>query len=176
MGGSPKTSNFYAQRIVVGVGDMTTSNNTSVVLSTYALGSCVGVVAYDPINSVGGILHFMLPDSRLSVEKAKKQPSMFADTGVKVFMDSLAELGVDPQRTNFFIAGGASVISQNTENNVFKIGERNVAAAKAALADYQARILDEDIGGFNNRTLHLILETGVIEVKTPSGTKIISLQ
>ena len=38
----------------------------AITISTYALGSCVGVAAYDPGVRVGGLLHMMLPDSRLS--------------------------------------------------------------------------------------------------------------
>ena len=69
MGGSPTIGSVFAQRIVVGVGDMAVSNNTNMTISTYALGSCVGIVAFDPFVNVGGILHIMLPDSTLSPEK-----------------------------------------------------------------------------------------------------------
>ena len=80
---------MFAQRVVIGVGDMAVSNNTQVTLSTYALGSCIGVVAYDPVVKVGGILHMMLPDSSISPEKAVQQPAMFADTGLPLFFRAL---------------------------------------------------------------------------------------
>ena len=51
--------------IIVGVSDMKVSNDANASLITYSLGSCIGVVIYDPAVKVGGLLHFMLPDSNL---------------------------------------------------------------------------------------------------------------
>ena len=56
---------------------MSVSNNPTITLSTYALGSCVAVVVYDPVVKAGGMLHAMLPDSRLSPTKARDHPAMF---------------------------------------------------------------------------------------------------
>ena len=70
MSGSPTIASLFAQRVVVGVGDMAVSNNVSTVLSTYALGSCVGIIAYDPGVKCGGILHLMLPEAAVSPQKA----------------------------------------------------------------------------------------------------------
>ena len=41
------------------------------VLITYALGSCVGVAIYDPVARVGGLLHYMLPESAIDPEKGE---------------------------------------------------------------------------------------------------------
>jgi len=71
--GSPTIAALFAQRVVVGVGDMGVSNNPQITLSTYALGSCVAVVAYDPVAKAGGLLHLMLPDSTISPAKAQKR-------------------------------------------------------------------------------------------------------
>ena len=71
---SPTIGSLFTQRVVVGVGDMAVSNNPQMVLSTYALGSCVGIVAYDSVMKVGGLLHILLPDSTLSPQKAAAQP------------------------------------------------------------------------------------------------------
>ncbi|MFP4036903.1 MAG: chemotaxis protein CheD, partial [Desulfobacteraceae bacterium] len=68
--------------ITVGVADMKVSSDPEVVLVTYSLGSCIGVAIHDAQAGVGGILHFMLPESSLDPEKSKKKPYMFADTGI----------------------------------------------------------------------------------------------
>jgi chemotaxis protein CheD len=173
MGGSPTIGSVFAQRIVVGVGDMAVSNNTNMIISTYALGSCVGVVVYDPFVSVGGILHVMLPDSTLSPDKAAMQPSMFADTGWRVFWQSLVSLRAEKRRVKVVIAGGASVLSQS---DMFKIGERNAAAIKRILQEEGIPTFAEELGGLNNRTLHLQLKTGTVEIKYPTGTKQLELK
>ena len=51
----------FATKVVVGVGDLAVSNNPSAVLTTYSLGSCIGVTIYDPVTRAGGLLHAMLP-------------------------------------------------------------------------------------------------------------------
>lgn len=61
---------------------MKISNTPGTVLVTYSLGSCIAVAIYDPLVRVGGMLHFMLPDSELDPEKAQNNPFMFADTGI----------------------------------------------------------------------------------------------
>jgi chemotaxis protein CheD len=158
---------------VVGVGDMAVSNNANMTISTYALGSCIGLVAYDPFVSAGGILHIMLPDSTLSPDKAQVQPSMFADTGWEVFWRALVSLRVEKRRVKIFMAGGASVLGQS---DMFKIGERNAIAMRNILQREGLSTVAEEIGGQNNRTLHLQLKEGDVEIKYPTGTKQLSLK
>ena len=52
------------------------------ILATYALGSCIGLSVYDPKAAVGGLLHYMLPDSGIDPERSRANPYMFADTGI----------------------------------------------------------------------------------------------
>ena len=167
MAGSPTIGALFAQRIVIGVGDLAVSNNPSIILSTYALGSCVGVVAYDPAIKVGGILHLMLPESSIAPEKAVKQPAMFADTGLPAFFRSLSGLGAQPARLRLYIAGGACVLSGSDH---FRIGDRNVQATRDILARIGYRVARQEVGGFHNRTLHLEMNTGSITLKTPQDT------
>jgi chemotaxis protein CheD len=51
--GSPTIAALFAQRVVVGIGELGVSNNPSIPLSTDARGSCVAVIAYDPVLKVG---------------------------------------------------------------------------------------------------------------------------
>ena len=68
-----------ADKIVVGVADLQVARDPSKSIITYALGSCIGVTLYDPVAKVGGMLHFMLPESTVSAEKAAANPAMFGD-------------------------------------------------------------------------------------------------
>jgi chemotaxis protein CheD len=172
MGGAPTIGSIFAERVVVGVGDMAVSNNANVTISTYALGSCVGVVALDPVVQVGGMLHIMLPDSTLTPEKAARQPSMFADTGMRAFLRALYGLRADRRRLRLFLAGGANVLSGS---DFFKIGERNMVAVKAFINRERLSIIGEELGGLNNRTLHFKIKEGTVEMKLPTGIKTIRL-
>ncbi len=45
--------------VTVGVGDLKIANSPKIIKTS--LGSCMGVVLYDSINKIGGLLHLMLP-------------------------------------------------------------------------------------------------------------------
>ena len=173
MAGAPTIAALFAQRVVVGVGDLGVSNNSAITISTYALGSCVGVAAYDPGAGVGGLLHLMLPDSRLSPDKAAVQPAMFADTGLPLLFRSVFGLRAERSRLRILVAGGANVLGIG--NDSFRIGERNIAATAEYLRVNGYRVTQTDVGGTVNRTLHLEIGTGVIRLKTPSLNEAYSL-
>ena len=168
---SPTVASLFVQRVVVGVGDLAVSNS-QVVISTYALGSCVAVIAYDPALRVGGLLHIMLPDSKISEEKAAAHPAMFADTGLAQFFRELTTFKASAARLQIFLAGGASVISGT---DPFRIGERNTEAVIAGLTGRGLRPRGSELGGSINRTVHLNLITGRMELKTPRGDSEYSL-
>lgn len=170
--GSPSISALFAQRVVVGVGDMGVSNNPQITLSTYALGSCVAVVAYDPVSKAGGLLHLMLPDSTISPAKAASQPAMFADTGLPLLFRSLVGLRADPSRLRIFLAGGANVLC---DADTFRIGERNIRASSDYLARNNLFVRHTSLGGTINRTVHLNIGTGEITLKTPGANDTLSL-
>jgi chemotaxis protein CheD len=169
---SPTIASIFAQRVVVGVGEMSVSNNPSITLSTYALGSCIGVVAYDPVYKVGGLLHLMLPESKISPEKATAQPAMFADTGLPLLFRSLLGLKADLGRLRIFVAGGACVL---TTNDTFRIGERNIRATSDFLARNNLSVRQSAVGGTINRTVHLNIGNGAITLKTPEANDTWSL-
>lgn len=172
MSGSPTIASLFAQRVVIGVGDMAASNNASTVLSTYALGSCIGVIAYDPAAKCGGILHLMLPEASVSPQKALTQPAMFADTGLPLFFKSMLGLKAERARLKLFVAGGASVIAGQ---DPFKIGERNTRATMDFIAQNALRVVQTDTGGNFNRTVHLELSTGKVTLVTPMGKSLLEL-
>jgi len=170
--GSPTIGSLFAQRVVVGVGDLSVSNNGQLTLSTYALGSCVAVAAYDPAMKAGGLLHLMLPDSTISPAKAASQPAMFADTGLPLLLRAMDGIKANRARLRLLVAGGASVLCNS---DVFKIGERNIKATNSYLSSLGHTIRHSVVGGTINRTLHLELASGTITLKTPVGTESYSL-
>lgn len=163
---------LFTQRVIIGVGDMAVSNLAQVVLSTYALGSCVGVVAYDSIARAGGILHLMLPDSSISQDRAARQPAMFADTGLPLIFRALAGLRAERRHLRIFLAGGAAVLQGE---DIFRIGTRNAQATTKFVQDNGLFVKYSDLGGQQNRTLHLEIASGRVTMKTPSGTEDFSL-
>ncbi len=148
--------------IIVGVSDMKVSNDAEASLITYSLGSCIGVAIYDPIVRVGGLLHFMLPDSNLDKAKAERNPYMFADTGIPALFKSTYKLGAEKKRMRVVVVGGAQVLDQK---GFFNIGKRNHMAVRKIFWKNKVMVDYEDVGGNVNRTIRVDIGNGDIWVK-----------
>jgi chemotaxis protein CheD len=147
---------------IIGVADMAVSNQTGETLVTYSLGSCIAVVIFDPVAAVGGMLHFMLPESSMDLEKARKKPAMFADSGIPTLFKQSYQLGATKKNIIVKIAGGSQIMD---ENGVFNIGKRNGVAAKKIFWKNNVMIAAEHVGGNVNRTVRLDMATGVVMLK-----------
>jgi chemotaxis protein CheD len=152
--------------IVVGISDLKVSNNVDDVLVTFALGSCVGLVIYDPVAKVGGMLHYMLPDSTLDADKARAKPAMFADTGIPLLFKSCYKLGAEKKRMAVKVVGGASILD---DTNYFRIGQKNVMALRKIFWKNNVLIDKEDTGKNCNRTVRLHIASGKVLVKSSGG-------
>ncbi|WP_138430810.1 chemotaxis protein CheD [Fodinibius saliphilus] len=148
---------------VVGVSDLKVSSNANEVIITYALGSCLGIALYDPVASVGGILHAMLPLSKADPDKAKSKPAMYVDTGLKLILDRLYDLGAQKQNLKISVAGGASM-KKKGDKDFFKIGKRNFTVFRKLLWKNGFMIERKDVGGGKARTMALNLADGSITI------------
>ena len=170
---NPSINTPVKHTIIVSVGDMDISKDFNSILSTYAIGTCIGFVLFDLEAKIGGLLHLMLADSSLSPEKAKKRPAMFADTGISFLLNEFEKRGGDLSRSNILLAGGASVL---VGSDYFNVGKKNIETVKKIIKKRGLEVAVEDLGGVNNRTLHFNIGTGYVTIKTPVGTKTVSLR
>jgi chemotaxis protein CheD len=152
----------FEHRIVTGMAEMVVTTNRAATLVTYSLGSCVGVSIYDPVARVGGLIHFMLPDSSIAVEKARLQPAMFVDTGLPRLLEAAGQLGLDQRRAILCVAGGAQILD---EQGFFNIGRRNIEAVALRLRGHGLAVAAQELGGMVNRTMYLRLATGEVRLK-----------
>lgn len=149
-------------RKIVGVADMAISNALDETVITYSLGSCIAVVIFDPVAKVGGMLHFMLPESSLSPDKARDNPSMFADTGIAALFKRSYQFGAKKDSIVVKAVGGAQILD---ENGIFNIGKRNYLAMRKIFWRNNVMIAAEHVGGSVNRTVRLEIGTGQVYVK-----------
>ncbi|MBU1052832.1 MAG: chemotaxis protein CheD [Proteobacteria bacterium] len=154
--------------IVVGVGDMKVSNDPDAVLVTYALGSCIGIGIYDPVAKVGGVLHYMLPDSEIDLVKAAKNPFMFGNTGIPLLFKETYKYGASKNRLKVLVLGGAQILDQN---GLFNIGKRNHTVLRKMFWKNNIIVDFEEVGGTVNRTIKLEIKTGEAIMKI-SGTEV----
>ena len=151
------------QKMVVGIGDMKYSSaNSNPILITHALGSCVGVAAFDPVAKAGALLHFMLPDSTTNIEKSEENPYMFANTGILKMFHHLNQMGCKKNRLIVKVAGGANIMDPR---GVFDIGKRNALALKKILWKHNILIQGKDIGGNIGRNMTLNLDINRVTIR-----------
>jgi chemotaxis protein CheD len=127
------------------------------VLTTYALGSCIGLAIHDAAAGVGGMLHFMLPDSSIDPQRARQNPYLFADTGIPLLLDNLRARGASFKRMVVRAAGGAQMMDRE---GVFEIGKRNYVAMRKILWKAGVLIDGEEVGGTHSRTMRLEIGSG----------------
>ncbi len=154
--------------IIVGISDLKWSNNKDDILITYALGSCIAVAVYDSKACVGGLLHYMLPDSSLDPDKAREHPGMFADTGIPLLFKTCYGMGAEKKRMIVKVIGGASILD---DTNYFRIGQKNVTAIRKIFWKNNVLVSAEDTGNNYNRTVRMAMSNGGVYVKTPDGMK-----
>jgi chemotaxis protein CheD len=151
---------------VVGIAEMAVSRDATERIITHALGSCLGVIVYDPVARVGGLLHVMLPLSEIDPEKAQKNPCLFVDTGVPELFRACYRAGAQKERLVVKVAGGAFV-GDDPYADPFQVGKRNVLTLKKLLWKNGVILRAEDVGGQRvSRTVWLQLSGGEVVVKS----------
>jgi chemotaxis protein CheD len=141
----------------VGISEMSVSSEPGDVLATYALGSCVGLSLYDPQARVGGLIHCMLPLSRIDPAKAERNPLMYVDTGVPTLLQALFDRGAQRKTLVAKVAGASKIMDAN---GVFNIGERNYTVLRKVLWKNDILVSGEEVGGSVPRTMYLHIDSG----------------
>ncbi|MGD9546788.1 MAG: chemotaxis protein CheD [Candidatus Krumholzibacteriia bacterium] len=149
--------------LMVDISDMKLSRDPDDVLVTYSLGSCVGLTLYDPVAVVGGMIHCMLPMSKIDPDKARLRPYMFVDTGVAAMLGELYAMGAQRQNLIAKVAGAGSPLGRE---ETFRIGQRNYTILRKFLWKNNILIDKEDVGGSKARTLYLYMADGRTTVKS----------
>ena len=149
--------------ISVGLGEMAVAQGIDSVLACLGLGSCIGVAAYDWRAGVAGMIHVVLPEAK---GRSAEAPAKFADLAIPALLQQMLSQGAVKSRINVNIAGGSQMALLSASNPVFKIGEQNLEAVKAALKTAGLTIRHQDTGGNRGRTLRLNAKTGEVTVST----------
>lgn len=143
--------------VTVGLGSSHISKSPSDFLITYALGSCVAVLIHDPDTQVGGMLHLVLPWSRIDPVKARQNPFHFADTGIPMLLQRAIALGAARHRLVVAMAGGSQMMDPDEK---FAIGKENCIAVRQLISQTGLTIRTEEVGGKASRTVCLEIGTG----------------
>ncbi len=150
------------ERVLIGVGDAGILRGGG-MLVTHALGSCLGMTIYDPVNRIGGLLHAMLPAASINPEKALANPHMFVDTGATSMLREFFKARSKKRDLQLRAAGCANPLAAGAE---FRIGERNLALLKKFLHVNHIQLLSTSCGGTASRTLYFDVASGEVVVQS----------
>ena len=160
-----RTAARSAHRVVVGIGEFAVSDRPEDAIVTHALGSCVAVCVWDVERRVGGLLHFLLPDSAINMQRAIEQPAAFADSGIPLLFQAAYALGATKGNCRVSLVGGAELAGGSSgPGSTFNIGRRNQLAARTSLSENGVAVYKEDVGGRAARTVTLWVADGRLQV------------
>ena len=135
------------------------------------LGSCVTACIRDPLLKLGGINHFMLPQSThhksdwLSCERTR-----FGVHAMETLIGTLIKHGGDPKRFEVKLFGGGKVVTgMNTD-----VGRLNVEFARHYLKTEGLNLLSEDLGGAYSRRLIYDVSNGEVMLKRTLSSELVS--
>jgi chemotaxis protein CheD len=151
--------------ITISIGGLEVTGDREATLITHGLGSCIAVLTYDPVTKIAGMLHFQLPTSTLSPERAKESPGTFADTGIPLLFERMYALGAKKANIQVKVAGGGNF---HGDSGTFDIGKRNYTMMRKIFWKAQVLITAEDCGGNRSRTARLFVDTGQITIQSGS--------
>ena len=121
---------------------------------TTVVGSGAAVCVYDPVRGVGGMAHFLLPESG-----GAPPATRYGDVAMKSLLEELGKLGGRHYRATLY-GGSAPPIASESGH----LGDRNVQAALGFLALRGIPVLERDVGGTGARKIVFDVSEGAVQV------------
>jgi chemotaxis protein CheD len=127
------------------------------------LGSCVSACIRDNSSGIGGMNHFMLPDSASVDRDSPVSASMrYGTYAMEVLINQLLRNGARRENLEAKIFGGGNVLESFTTMNV---GDRNAIFVRKFLKEENIRIMGEDLLDIYPRKVYYFPKTGRVLVK-----------
>ena len=132
------------------------------MLMVTALGSCVCACIRDKVSGIGGMNHFMLPDSGQDKNNPLGQSARYGTYAMEILINQLLKMGA--KRSNFEakVFGGGAVLRGFTVNNV---GSSNAEFVLKYLATEKIHVAAQDLLDIYPRKVYFFPHTGLVRVK-----------
>lgn len=133
------------------------------MLIVTVLGSCVSACIRDRVSGIGGMNHFMLPDSGAADSNSPISASMrYGTYAMEVLINQLLKAGARRENLEAKVFGGGNVLRGFTTINV---GERNAQFVRSYLRAENMRVTAEDLNDIYPRKVYFFPRTGKVLVK-----------
>ncbi len=145
--------------IKIGIAELKIASTPN-ILATYGLGSCVAVCLYDARSKIGGLSHFMLPDSTCA--RNTENLAKFGDSAIHLLCEKMVKAGAVQRRLKAKLVGGASMFKFLSKT--INMGLRNIEIAHKELEALNIPIIAEAVGGNYGRSVKFYTDTGIVYV------------
>ncbi|MFJ7565985.1 chemoreceptor glutamine deamidase CheD [Herminiimonas sp. NPDC097707] len=132
------------------------------MLIVTVLGSCVSACIRDRVTGVGGMNHFMLPDSGADAGSPISASARYGTYAMEVLINDLLKAGAKRENLEAKVFGGGAVLRGFIAMNV---GERNAQFVRDFLKVEGIRIIAEDLNDIHPRKVYYFPRSGKVLVK-----------
>ena len=132
------------------------------MLIVTVLGSCVSACIRDRVSGVGGMNHFMLPDTGGDADNPVSASMRYGTYAMEVLINELLKAGARRENMEAKVFGGGNVLRGFTAINV---GERNAKFVLDYLKAEKMRVIAEDLNDIYPRKVYFFPRTGKVLVK-----------
>jgi chemotaxis protein CheD len=126
------------------------------------LGSCVAACIRDSQLGIGGMNHFMLPESMHEADNPLSSSARYGTYAMEILINELIKLGARRNQLQAKVFGGGNVLRGFTATNV---GERNAAFVLDYLKTENIPILAQDLVDIYPRKVYFFPEDGRVMVR-----------
>jgi len=136
-----------------------------VILQSKAIGSCVAIVAYDAIKSIGALAHVMLPGrapAKKMIEKTK-----YAANAIDAIVNKMSKLGSKKDDIEVVLVGAANVLRREDDT----ICRDNIESVLELLVKKRLKVKAQALGGTARRSVSLDIERGIVSCAEGNGSQ-----
>lgn len=131
------------------------------MLLVTVLGSCVAACIRDPVSGIGGMNHFMLPESG-DPHNPLSASARYGGYAMEVLVNQLIKMGASRSRLEAKVFGGGAVMRGFTTQNV---GELNSEFVLEYLRAEKIRVMAQDLRDIYPRKVYYFPASGRVLVK-----------
>lgn len=125
------------------------------------LGSCVSACIRDRRTGIGGMNHFMLPETFASeAAHANGRAERYGNIAMEQLINSLLKAGADRNELEVKVFGGGRVLAQMTD-----VGKRNIEFVRHYLQVENLVVTAEDLGDIYPRHVQYFPASGKVRVR-----------
>ncbi len=144
------------RRIRIGPGEHHVTRRTDELIIT-VLGSCVAACIRDPVAAIGGMNHFMLPESATGAWGQVSASMRYGNFAMERLINDILREGGERRRLEVKLFGGGSMLANGPA-----IGHQNADFVEAYLEAENMRVAASDLRGLHARRIEYGPLTGKV--------------